>query len=799
MKMSLDNSPYLDRSTGLPVEGRLRIYVHGTDILATVYSLEGSDYVEAANPCLLHGGYPELSLFAELGLIDIHVDRYIGEEGAMSVESPDSDFAQIDVFEYGLDYDISGATATTVDTLDALRSANTELGMVTVKWYSGPGDCVPRNYVWDPDATNEEDGGYVVASSTSDSGRWILAWEDEVLPCTAYGVTAGNESNINLFLNYPRFVGSFSLVTAPRVRFVPGEYTTTTTLATPKEVCFDAGARFGSASFSCPRIFVFGQPTSYIADFSFTGNGAVAHSAWFRTIDRFWHSGATVLCVDALNYFTDARLLTWADLGSKVVTGAGTRVSSYVNGSFFRLDGDSEIPDGFFGKDDYVTLLTDRGDAVFSDFAAWDPGLVTAGHHQYYMQKPSLGKFKNADRWLGVMLERRARLTQQQWNDYELDLQGRTVSTFSLPAGSFTTVKNGAVSGAINVGSSTLVLRNMQASLHILAGAGAGVIGYGSRLTFIDSTGLSEAQLDGCDTTVLGSAGWDPATVTVAVNGGSFDGVIKLSDAHAEAMALHGAVSFNGVRIAQHGWRLNRIDMRGCECAAKIDLMPASGGDTYWYWTATLAGNRFTGNARVWFGACFASGSSHNELDGRVRLNWVRIVGNDFGGTDGYGVKMIKYNPVTYNVLVSADTGIWEYRGNTGRCPRLSVGAVPCGASWSAVQSGANLWKVHSDTWNVFCPYNNYGDGSYHLAQDGSGTGVSNVQVPYALWTNLIGGEPESYAYAYGGIGIDTASVNDEDVNDLFLVKLAVGAGAPGVAPPALDSGNVWFPCPGVV
>jgi hypothetical protein len=70
--------------------------------------------------------------------------------------------------------------------------------------------------------------------------------------------------------------------------------------------------------------------------------------------------------------------------------------------------------------------------------------------------------------------------------------------------------------------------------------------------------------------------------------------------------------------------------------------------------------------------------------------------------------------------------------------------------------------------------------------------------VPYALWSNLIGGEPETYAYAYGGVGIDLSSINDEDVNNLFIVKLAVGSGVAGVAPPALDSGNVWFPAPGV-
>jgi len=766
------------------VNGRVTVHVHDSYAVADIYTYEGDEYIPAPNPQYLdENGRLSATLFADLGVYDVEVQKSNG----------DGTYEDFDNFEFGIDAKLDDWNRTEVDTVEDLADLDPTVSsqVVTVRSYPR------RSYLWDAGSVDTPDGGIVVESNVEGQGNWILLWDSPYLPSSVYGVKPSDISNLGAFLTYPDYVGSMSLRTPQCVLLEQGAYALGTVVCN-KRLAIDKNTRWTGQIRTNQDVEVMGSQTAAIGDIYFTKPGCTAHSSWYPSVESFWHCGADTFIVDSSNYFTGTVLSTYADLYGKTVEGHGTQVTAYANSSAFRVNSTSSVPDGFFGKDDYVAVMADIGDAVFSDFAAWDPGLVTAGHHQYYMQKPSLGKFRNADRWLGVMLERRARLTQQQWNDYELDLQGRTVSTFSLPAGSFTTVKNGAVSGAINVGSSTLVLRNMQASLHILAGAGTGVVGYGSRLTFIDSAGLSEAQLDGCDTTVLGSAGWDPATVTVAVNGGSFDGVVKLSDAHAEAMALHGAVSFNGVRIAQHGWRLNRIDMRCCECAAKIDLMPASGGDTYWYWTATLVGNRFTGDARVWFGACFASGSSHNELDGRMRLNWVRIVDNDFGGTDGYGVKMMKYNPSTHNMLMAADTGIWEYRRNTGRCPLVSVGAVPCGAGWSTVQSGMNIWKVYSEKWNVFCPYNNYGDGSYHLAQDGTGTGVSNVQVPYALWSNLIGGEPETYAYAYGGVGIDIPSIDDEDVNNLFIVKLAVGSGVAGVAPPALDSGNVWFPAPGV-
>lgn len=177
-KLSIDNAPFLGRDSGLPVEGRIKIYLHDSDDLARVYTLEGQAYVEAANPQLIHTGYPDASLFVDVGLYDIVVEKYFGTEGEMSVDSPDSDFVQMAVYEFGLDMDIESMTRNEVDTIDELRSTDPSMHCVRVLWYSEPGDCVPRTYVWDPDSVNQEDGGYVIGSDISDSGRWILVWAD---------------------------------------------------------------------------------------------------------------------------------------------------------------------------------------------------------------------------------------------------------------------------------------------------------------------------------------------------------------------------------------------------------------------------------------------------------------------------------------------------------------------------------------------------------------------------------------------------------------------------------------------
>ena len=329
-KLSIDNAPFLGRDSGLPVEGRIKIYLHDSDDLARVYTLEGQSYVEAANPQLIHTGYPDASLFVDVGLYDIVVEKYFGTEGEMSVDSPDSDFVQMAVYEFGLDMDIESMTRNEVDTIDELRSTDPSMHCVRVLWYSEPGDCVPRTYVWDPDSVNQEDGGYVIGSDISDSGRWILVWGDEILPASIYGCKPGDESNIPLLINYPATVGSFALRTAPCVRFQAGDWQTTVGLATEKELCFDGGARFVASEITCPRIRVFGTFTSYIADFTFTDTSTVAHSSWFKTVFGFLTCHSKHLTIDAANFFAGTNLGGPVDLEG-VTWEANGRLPVFVN------------------------------------------------------------------------------------------------------------------------------------------------------------------------------------------------------------------------------------------------------------------------------------------------------------------------------------------------------------------------------------------------------------------------------------------------------------------------------------
>ena len=769
------------------VNGRVTVHVHDSYAIADIYTYEGDEYIPAPNPQYLdENGRLSATLFADLGVYDVEVQKANG----------DGTYEDFDNFEFGIDAKLDDWNRTEVDTVEDLADLDPTVSsqVVTVRSYPR------RSYLWDAGSVDTPDGGIVVESNVEGQGNWILLWDCPYLPSSVYGVKPSDISNLGAFLTYPDYVGSMSMRTPQCVLLEQGAYALGTVVCN-KRLAIDKNTSWTGQIRTNQDVEVMGSQTAAIGDIYFTKPGCTAHSAWYPSVESFWHCGADTFVVDSSNYFTGTTLSTYADLSGKTVMGHGTQVTAYANSAAFRVNSASSVPDGFFGKDDYVVLLADIGDKVFAEFShgSWDPGLISAGHHQQYMQTPSLDKFIDADRWVAVMLERKQRLTTQMGQ--VLDLQGRAIKegvTLLADAHGFLRLHNALVGGDISLYGAH-EFRNVSGS--VLAVQSSTLTAHSSNLNLDTSAGgkYTYLEFDDCEVRVNPGLVLDPSDTAIYASGGSFYGTVKKSDANTEAYIYSQPVVFQGVRItAPATWRVSTITMRNCECAAKIDLMPMPGSDSYYYWTATFVENRFTENARIWFGACFASGDSHTELDGRMRLNLVRIVGNDFGGSDAYGIKMMKYNPSTYNMLMAADTGIWEYRRNTGKCPLVSVGAVPCGAGWSTVQSGVNIWKVYSAKLNIFCPYNNYGDGSYHLAQDGTGTGVSNVQVPYALWANLIGGKPETYAYAYGGVGIDIASINDEDDNNLFIVKLAVGSGVAGVAPPALDSGNVWFPAPGV-
>lgn len=311
MKMTLVPQQYFD-GTGKPLIGRLHVFDRSTDIPGTesdgvrtkLYTFADGAYSDAANPQILDSdGRLPGSVYFDAAVVTVRLERYNGNSSMGSDDDP-SHWELVDSYDAGMEWDDSTPTAF-ADSIDALKAASTVSSPILVTGYYRNGDSPARVYVWDPDCVQASDGGYIVKSDSSDSGRWIMLWGEDSVPCTLYGVFPGKLENLNALFNYGKSAGTAGIATAPKIRFVPGDYETgALDYVTGKNLAFDAGARFvGTGTMKCPRAEVAAGGKSYVADFLFSEADATARSSWFRTMDGFFGCGAGKLVVDASNHF----------------------------------------------------------------------------------------------------------------------------------------------------------------------------------------------------------------------------------------------------------------------------------------------------------------------------------------------------------------------------------------------------------------------------------------------------------------------------------------------------------------
>lgn len=267
---------------------RVTVLVHDSNVPATVYTLEGDTYVNADNPQFLDdNGRLSATLFATLAVYDVKIEKANG----------DGTYEDFDVFEIGLDADLASAGSNRVASVTDLMNVDPESigNFVTVT------DYPVRNYVWDAQSTDTPDGGMVVDSNVAGEGNWILLWDDEMLPCTVYGVTPGHESNMAAFLSFAETIGHWGIRTPRICRFPAGTYTSAITYTTNKIVYLDRGCRFNAAKITCP--YLMAQPASdwYFHAWKFTNPACPAYLSWFRDRDGFALCGSTVLNLDKDN------------------------------------------------------------------------------------------------------------------------------------------------------------------------------------------------------------------------------------------------------------------------------------------------------------------------------------------------------------------------------------------------------------------------------------------------------------------------------------------------------------------
>lgn len=669
MKIAItSNGAFIDQRDGSLVEGRLSVYLRDSDDLATTYTLEGNEFVQAENPVLLHSGLPDDTLFADAGIYRLKVEKYTGPDGQMSVDADPAYFEQVDIYEVGFDWDSAMSNAQNVDSIDDLRSVDPSVGSVTVLSYYSIGDCCPRTYVWDAASVDQIDGGYVVGSDVSDTGRWILLYGDEILPCTVYGVSAGNEANLNSLFQYPQLVGSFSLVTAPCVRFTRGDYTSNSIFVTDKCILMDGGARFTQATIRCQSVRVVGSRESYVGDFVIDAPDAEVHSSWYRTLASFWDCGAKYLYLDTTNYFTNTSINANINLSGKVITGTSRIACTYGSGHHFIVDASTTINGRIFTPaSDYVRVATSSiGDEIFTLGGVWDPGLIADGHHIQYDQVPDLDLFSNADRWVKAMVERRDRLSEQVWQSFVLDLQNRRVT--SVNVGKFRDIRNLTTDSlAISNSGNDVILRNVSASA--VSATCRYISIYDSDVNF-----NSEPSIEGIwshDSRVSSSTAWRSPSVQCTFDrcriGISFD---RVTDNENTEDLLY----FTECQFADNLFvRTKNVDMKYCTMRnMTLKVFPYKVNGEYFI-RASLVCNYFNNATPIEFTRLDVINGQAQENVYDCVLQW-NIVGNTFQGNP-YGLAMRYWQDrdgVYYTrtfVKLSPNTHSIAYYGNTGECP----------------------------------------------------------------------------------------------------------------------------------
>lgn len=182
MYCSLPDNQLFD-DDGVPLSsGRVTVYAKGSDTPVSLFVNSGNDFVPALNPYITANDGRIPTLFWNAALVDVKVEKSNGN----------GTYTELDTFVAGIDYtqlEVAAGVATISDLKSVKPSAGT---VIDVNGYYVDGDCPPRKYLWVPNASNTDDGGYVIASLVDNSGRWVMLWDDtEFLPASLYGIMCG--------------------------------------------------------------------------------------------------------------------------------------------------------------------------------------------------------------------------------------------------------------------------------------------------------------------------------------------------------------------------------------------------------------------------------------------------------------------------------------------------------------------------------------------------------------------------------------------------------------------------------
>lgn len=656
IKLSVQPQQFVD-ADGKPIAGRVSFFKHGSNELAQVYWMEGNDFVDAQNPQLLNAmGSIDRTVFFDADILDMKVERYIGEPGAMTVHS--TEYATFDEFEVGMDYKAMLEQSGTVYSIAELKEVDPEQFKV-VEVQSAPF----RRYVWDEHATNNADDGVVVMSDVTSDGRWLLLWDDEMLPSSIYGVEAGNFANLVPLLSYPAVVGSIGLRTPPVVRMMLGTYNTTTWVSTTKTIAFSEGVRFTGGGFVCPRVIQLSGMDNYFADLELSDNSCPAHSSWFRTLAAFWLCGSKEIHIDDTNYFEVTQVTGQFRIDNAVIMGAKRIACTYATGACLFFTGCAFSARGIFSpKLDYVKF----GDSGWYDdiwntnqSVDYDFGKIADGHHVEFLasglNSQSLNQFKNTMTYIKM---REAQQASGQGSNPVLDMEGRTLTSFS--SAWFGKLRNCHVTGNIN-------LANAPAGFHLENVTCDGQINGGTNLVLINVTAALNVEWTGSLTAYNSMLSGSKVTGAhdITISGGYWR---KSIDNVTDNVTNPGTVIFRDCVLDGMNVKIRTKNLNIIRCGVyeqTIEVYPVwDSGLNAFLFNGRLEDSEISGATPIAYK--IVHGLGDNCKDCILVYTWI---GNSFfGNTDGMTFEFWADSTVLAEVLARSGHSV-VYSGNKGYCP----------------------------------------------------------------------------------------------------------------------------------
>ena len=563
----------------------------------------------------------------------------------------------------------------TLHGLSELMDADPEVGSVYVVGYWNDHDCEGRTYCWDATSTATPDGGYIIASNNTDTGRWILQFDGEYLPSTYYGVYPGREANMNALLTYPAQIGTVK--TAPGVYFKPGAYTASTVaLTTEKKLLVDASTSFTRDYFECNWVNVVGEPDDPIVDFLVDDKSCPVHSSWYRDVRNFWRSGSDHLYIDKTNNNFYKNIDTTIQVSHATIYGQNRLAQTYGTNGRLKLTGCSFVGDSMFNNTDKITFeYTDFKDEWFSGYSSDIDFTSTVLVRGSSLNTLRLANFKNVIGYIKAITAN---------GETTLDLGGRAINqSINLQTNQFTKLCNIYSSASITIGTGSsydLKLENVHCNQ----------FSFNGRYLTVDQSEINfpyEPNMSAIwayRSKVSSSYKWTSKSCqsyfencTVSI---SYETVTdNISDESFK--------TFKNCIIAQNcGFYVKRLQMYGCTLNNNsIKIYPykttADNVDTYHLY-AMFENNDINTAYPIEFTKLKVDQYGQNQEDERVydcMVNWTfignRFAGNDKGITCRYWQHRLgqSYNRVF--IAQNTDQAI-VYKGNVGNCPAETLRGV---------------------------------------------------------------------------------------------------------------------------